>query len=220
MLEKEEIKVILITTLVLGFAISLKDNLQTIHIALGLIFLIIMINIFAKKITAYYLDSEINITMWGLERVGLLHWINIIPLNNSHPTQKFKKPVPIGLILPLITAVLTLGNLIWTASLTFEVRKKVYRAAKRYGLYSFSEMTEYHIGIIAFVGIIANILFAIIGYLMGWTQFAELNILFAFFNSIPISNLDGNKVFFGSLILWSFLAAIVLVAMGYLLLVI
>lgn len=219
MLQKEEIKTIFIVTLVLGFALSLKGNLKEFHIFIGLIFLILMINIFAKKITAYYLDSEIEIKMWGIERFGFFHWFNISPLR-THPSKKFEKNFPIGIIMPLITAILTLGNLVWTASATFDVKKKIYRAAKRYELYSFSEMTEYHIGVIAFVGVLANIAFAIIGYLMGWNEFSNLNILFAFFNSIPISSLDGNKVFFGSLIMWSFLASIVLISMGYLLLVI
>jgi Zn-dependent protease len=50
---------------------------------------------------------------------------------------------------------------------------------------------------------------------MGFSEFSRLSIYFAFFNMIPISDLDGNKIFFGSLILWSFLAALVLIGLGY-----
>jgi len=99
------------------------------------------------------------------------------------------------------------------ASLIFEVKPKVYRAAKRYGLYKFSEMTEYHIGLIAASGIAVNILLGIIGYLINFPLFAKLNIYYALFNLIPISELDGNKIFFGSFVLWCFLASIVLLGM-------
>lgn len=220
MLNKEEIKVIFIVTLITGFILSLKTNLQNIHIALGLILIVIVINIFGKKIASYYLDSEIEIKMWEVNRVGLFHWFNILPIARTHPSQKLKKPIPMGIILPLIVAIITLGNVIWLATTTFDVKKKVYRAARRYELYTFSEMTEFHIGIIAFFGIVVNLLFAVIGYLMGWTQFANLNILFAFFNTLPISNLDGNKIFFGSLVMWSFLAALIFIAMGFLIFVV
>ena len=73
-------------------------------------------------------------------------------------------------------------------------------------------------GLIAASGIFANLFFAIIGYLVGgpfFTLFSLLNIWMAFFNIIPISDLDGNKIFFGSLILWSFLAALTIIGLGY-----
>ena len=76
-------------------------------------------------------------------------------------------------------------------------------------------MTEYHIGVIAGWGILANLFFALIGYLIGFTEFARLNIYFAFFNIIPLSNLDGNKIFFGSFIFWSFLAILTIIGLGY-----
>ena len=76
-------------------------------------------------------------------------------------------------------------------------------------------MTEEHIGLIAASGIFANLFLGIIGYLIGFPLFAKLSIWFAFFNMIPISNLDGNKIFFGNLVLWSFLAIITLIGLGY-----
>ena len=100
------------------------------------------------------------------------------------------------------------------ASLVFDVKAKAYHAAKRHGIYSFSEMTEEHIGRIAAAGIFVNLVLAIAFYFIGGdfgTLFAKLNILFAFFNMIPISDLDGNKIFFGNLVLWSFLAIVTLI---------
>ena len=101
------------------------------------------------------------------------------------------------------------------ASLVFDIKPKVYRAAKRHGLYSFSEVTEYQLGIIAATGIVINLALAIIGYFLGFHTFAQLNIYFAFFNMLPLSTLDGNKIFFGNIVLWSFLASLTL--LGFLL---
>jgi Zn-dependent protease len=105
----------------------------------------------------------------------------------------------------------------WMASLVFDVKAKAYHAAKRHGMYSFSEMTEEHIGKIAAAGIFANLFLAVLFYLIGGdfgTLFAKLNIWFVFFNMIPLSDLDGNKIFFGNIILWSFLAVITLIGLA------
>lgn len=208
MINKNEIFTILLITLILAFTISLlkiSENFLTVLIS---IFIIITANIFAKKITSYYLDSEIEIKLWEIKRYGF------------KPKKQFKKSFPAGAFFPILITAFSFGYLKWMASLVFDVKPKIYRAAKRYGLYNFSEMTEYHIGLIAGSGIFINLILAIIGYLIGFDEFSKLNIYYAFFNILPISDLDGNKIFFGSLILWSFLAAIVLIGLAYVFLVI
>ena len=102
------------------------------------------------------------------------------------------------------------------ASLVFDVKAKTYRAAKRHGLYRFSEMTEDHIGYIASAGIFANILLAIITYFIGLPiemNFVVLSIYYIFFNMIPVSDLDGNKILFGNMVLWAFLATLSLISL-------
>ena len=81
------------------------------------------------------------------------------------------------------------------APLVFDVRAKIYRTAKRHGIYSFSDVSEDHLAYIAGAGILINLLAAALGYLIGFSEFAKFNIWFAFFNLIPLSNLDGNKIF-------------------------
>ncbi len=203
MFNKKEIGQILVVLLVLTFALTVIKNLENFQFVFLSIFIVVLINISAKKIASYYLDSEIEVRIWEMNRFGF------------KPGRHLKKPVPMGAILPLVFVGLTHGYLIWMASLVFEVKAKVHRAARRYGLYTFSEMTEYHIGLIASAGIIANLIASIIGYLAGYPEFAKLTIYYAFFNMIPFSDLDGNKIFFGSMILWSFLASLVLVGLGY-----
>lgn len=204
MLNKKEIIAIAIITLILGFTISLIKSLEVFLYTLLAVFLVIIINISAKKIASFYLDSEIEIKLWEIKRYGF----------KAH--RYFKKPFPAGAFFPIIFTAFSFGYLNWMASLVFDVKPKIYRAAKRHGLYTFSEMTEYHLGLIASAGILANLGFAVIGYFIGLPElmnFVKLNILFAFFNMLPLSNLDGNKIFFGSLVLWSFLASIVLIGL-------
>ncbi len=202
MLNKKEIIAIGLVTLILAFSITLLELTAFFQILLT-VFLILAINISAKKIASYYLESEIEVKLWEIKRYGF----------KTH--KYFKKPFPAGAFFPIISKILLFPfkSLVWMASLTFDVKPKIYRASKRHGLYSFSEITESHMGIIAAVGIAANLVFSIIGYFLNFPDFARLSIYYAFFNMIPISDLDGNKIFFGNLALWSFLAALVLLGL-------
>jgi Zn-dependent protease len=204
MINRKEIIAILISILVVGFSVNLFDSWNNLGYAFLIVLAVFAVNILAKKIAAYYLDSKIQIKLWEMQKFGF----------RKH--HYLEKPFPIGLLLALLTSAISFGNFIWITPLTFEVEPEVYRASKRHGLYSFSEMTESHIGLIAAAGIFANLVFVFIGYLLGEDLFTKLNIMFAFFNMIPLSNLDGNKIFFGNITLWSFLAALTLIAIGYL----
>jgi len=198
MLNKNELSSFMITTLILGFVLSLTDLKNLFLISLISIFTVILINILFKKIAAFYWDTEIEIKNWEILRYGL------------KPKNHFKKPLQIGLIIPIILKILTLGWLNWTAALTFEIKGKTYRAARRHGIYSFSEVSEAQMGYIAAIGIFGTLLGGIVGYLLGFEDFAKLSLGYAFFNMLPLSTLDGNKIFFGNLTLWNLLAMIIL----------
>jgi hypothetical protein len=208
MLNKKEIIIILIVSIVLAFIVNLMTSEKEFFYALLAVLAVISINVFMKKITSFFLDSEIEVKLWEVNRF----WFR------AH--DYFKKPLPAGIIAPVVLAVLSLGYVKWMAVLVFDVKAKVYRAARRFQLYTFSEMTEYHIGLIAASGIIANLIFGVLGYLFGFSEFARISLYYSFFNMIPLSDLDGNKVFFGSLILWSFLATLVLLGVVLALLVV
>ncbi len=200
MFTKEEVGAILVSVLVLGFAISLiKSFYDFVYVSFA-VFAVILVNILAKKIAGFYFGSSIESRIWEVERFGF------------KPHHHFRKPLPAGLLFPIIFSVLSFGYVVWMAPLVFDIKAKVYKAARRYGIYTFSEISEWHIGLIAVAGIVANLFFAIIGYLIGFEDFARLNVYFAFFNMLPFSDLDGNKILFGSETLWSFLASIVFIA--------
>jgi hypothetical protein len=205
MINKREILitalVILILAMSLNLPISTSWEWKTILYTLLAVFIIVGVNILVKKWVAYRLDSEIEMRVWEIGKFGFA--------KEKHS----KKPIPIGAFLPILSKIIffPLNSFIWMASLVFEVKPRIYRGAKRFGLYTFSEMTEYHLGLIAASGIVINLIMAVVGYLLGFSLFARLNIYYAFFNMLPISELDGNKIFFGNLLLWSFLASLVLI---------
>ena len=205
MLNIKEIGIIVLITIILGFIVGFNRGITLESFALACLFILIVIgiNISAKKITAYFYESEIEIKIWQMQRYGF------------KPHQHLNKSVPVGIFVPIIFGLASLGYLKSLDSLVFEVKPKVYRAVKRHGLYSYSEMTEFHLGLIAAAGVFTNLVAAIIFYFVGLPDLSRLNIYYAFFSMIPFDELDGTKIFFGSIILWSFLAALTLIAVGY-----
>ncbi len=206
MINKKEIAFLVIVSIITAFSITLAKDLNLFLLVLLGVFILILVNVFIKKIAAYLLESEIEIKIWEIKRFGF------------RTGQYWKRAFPMGAFAPLISKIFffPLNGFVWMASLVFDVKAKAYRAAKRHGIYSFSEMTEEHIGKIAAAGIFANLLLAVLFYFIGGdfgTLFAKLNIWFVFFNMLPISDLDGNKIFFGNLVLWSFLAVVTLIGL-------
>lgn len=197
MINKKEIISILTATLVLGVTISLVESWNIFLITSAFIFVAIFVNLLGKKVSSYYLDTETEVSLWEFKRYGY----------KKH--YHFSKPLLAGIFVPLLVKFFSVGLLNWMACLTFEVKGKIYRAARRHGIYSFSEVTEREIGLIAIFGILFNLLFALIGYLLGVPLLAKLNLVYAFYNMIPISNLDGSKIFFGMKNVWVFLATLV-----------
>ena len=203
MMNLKEISFIVLVSIVLAFTITLITSLNSFFSFLLVVFLVILINVIAKKITAFFLESKIEMKLWEVSR----YWFK--------PSWRFNKPAPAGIIMPLLVTFLTVGRVYWLAALVFDVKVKASRAAKKWGTYAFSEMTEGHIGIIAGASILVTLFGAMVGYLLGFEAFARISIFYAFFNMLPISDLDGNKIFFGSIVFWSFLAILTLIGLGY-----
>lgn len=201
MFTKKEIFNVISASLVLGVVYSLGSKnvaewQKIILPAIGLVVIVILINSIFKKISAYFFDAQIEIKLWEWKRYGY------------KPHQRMPTNFPFGFFVPLILKFLSVGLINWMASLTFEVKGTIYRAAKKWQLYQYSEVTEGEMALIAFSGIFMNLVFAIIGYLINAPMFAKLNLLYAFYNTIPLSNLDGSKIFFGKKGLWVFTAIV------------
>ena len=128
MINKKEIILSLLVILIISFTISLLENWDIFLSILLSISIVIGANIFIKKILAYYLDSEIEIKLWEIKRFGF---------KGGH---HFKRPFPAGAFFPIISKIFLFPfkRFIWMALLVFDIKPKVYRTAKRHGLYSFA----------------------------------------------------------------------------------
>lgn len=208
MITKKEIVSVAVLTIVLAFIFSINDFKNLFLVSLGAVFITIIVNIIFKKMAAEYWDNEIEHSLWEAKR----YWYG--------PSHKFRSPITLGIIIPILVKILSMGLLNWSAGLTFETEGKKYKAAKRHGVYAFSEVTEEQIGLIAAAGILGNILLAIVAYFANAPIIMKTSIVYLFYNMIPISNLDGNKIFFGNLLLWNILAVISLIGVLGLLVII
>lgn len=191
--------IVIISTLVLSLSISFNnEGLNLLYPALLSFFIIIVANITAKKMAGYFLETEVDINLWAWFQFGFKKY--------SH----FKKPLPM-IWLPLVASLFTKGYLWWLAILEFDVSPKPERASKRHGLYRFTEVTEWHIGLIAIWGIAANVLLAVMGYFSNFELFTKLSLYYAVWSIIPLSGLDGTKILFASRKLWMFVFSILLI---------
>ncbi|MCK5603925.1 hypothetical protein KAR91_18705 [Candidatus Pacearchaeota archaeon] len=212
MFDKKEMVAIGLSSVFLAFALSLGYFLSAATgliedfnyfgfflVTLAIVFLILLINSLAKKIAAYFFDSDLKIRLWEVKRWGY------------KPGHYFRAPLSAGIMMPLITSFVSLGYFVWLTPLVFDAEPGKHRVAKRHGSKTFYYMNESHIGLIAAFGLLANIFFAYIGNLVGFPEFASLSLFFIMFNILPLSDLDGTKIFFGSKVLWFIMLVISLI---------
>jgi hypothetical protein len=193
-----ELTIVVVASIILAISISyLKMNLFW-NILLS-IFVIISLNTLAKKFFAYNLETNTRTEFWSIYSFGF------------EKSKHFNKAVPM-LWLPVLLSVITRGLFWWLPIISFDVSPRTERIARRHGLYRFTEVTEWHVALIAAFGIFVNIVAAIIAYFIGFEFFAKLSFYYAFWSIIPMSDLDGSKIFFGSRVLW-FSCFVILLAM-------
>ena len=115
--------------------------------------------------------------------------------------------------LPLVISFISKGHFPWLGILKSDIKPKKERIARRHGYYRYTEIVEWDVAVIMTIGIITNLLLAIIGfslrsYFPVFETFARLNIYYAIWLIIPIGSLDSTKLFFNSRGLWMTMAAI------------
>ena len=202
MLTTNEIGHIVLAIILFTFIASFP-NLSNAATMLLYAFIIIFIYVLAKKFIAYSLETETEIKIWSFQRWGI------------YERSYFKNPIPAGIIFPFLLSLLSFGYIRLLTLLSSEEKATTARAAKRHDFYSFSELTEWHIGLISSAGIFASLILAILAYFINFPELAKFAIFYASANLIPLGKLDGTKIFFGSKILWAFLVIVCLIALGY-----
>ena len=196
MFRKEEFAYFGLAAIVLGYIISYSEFTWLGWLrGIGLGLAMIAVHVLAQKLTALRFGANLEYELWTIRR----YWF----FEKSY----FKRPFPAWLFMPLILVIISFGFIKWFAVLTFGAFPTTRRIQRRW-----YELTEWEYALIAISGIFANLVLAIISEFLGWHDFAILNILFAFFNVFPFSQLNGTKIFFGSRALWVF-SIILIIAM-------
>lgn len=194
---------VLLMFVVSGAAFAMRGQTFSVLQVFVFSFIVVGIPVLVKNIVAFGLDASVEHKIWGVYHFGF------------GAKQHFEKEQPFGLYVPLFFSVFTLGFLKVMTFLTYETKALKYRAAKRFGYYSYTEMTDWHTGLIGAAGVISLWLVAAVGYLPGWEYLAKMALFYAFWNMVPISDLDGTQIFFGSRVLWAVLAVVTLVFAFY-----
>ena len=201
---------VLILFVVIVFGFVLEGNWFGVLKGFVFAFLIIGVHVFSKKWAAGLLDCDVEHKIWGFYRYGF----------KAH--HHFKKEIPAGVIVPLFMLFFSVIFL-WPAGilikfmgiLTYEARALKSRAARRFGPYSYTELTEWHNGLIGIVGIVGLMFLAVIAYFIGYSDLSVLVAYYMFWNMLPISNLDGTQIFFGNRIVWIVLEIVTLLFVAY-----
>ena len=204
MIALKELLCIVIALIIVSFCQVFSD-LKAFPSVLLMLAIVFFVYIVSKKLMASYLDSEEETKIWMFERYGLYE--------SSH----LKTPIPLGILAPIVVSVLTLGYVNWFAIFESDIKSTSARASKRHDFYSFSELTEWHIGLIPAAGIVGCFFLSVLAYFFNYPELAKLSMFFAAFNLIPLGKLDGAKIFFASrnAILWIVLVILTLVGLFY-----
>ncbi len=212
-MKEQEIIQIIIAIVVLGIVTGAQYfvslDLNAVVKAVGFSAIVIGANILGKKIIASRLDADVEHEIWRMQRYGFSV--------SSHS----EKSIPVGIIFPLFVTVISLGTVNLMSVITYQTKALKRRAAKRFGPFSFTEMTDYHNSWVGAGGIIAVLAVAFISYWFpGFSGLGRLATFYAFWNMVPFSKLDGTQIYFGSRVLWSILAVITLICTMYALLLV
>lgn len=200
-MDTKETVTILLATIILALTVAFKETSIFYPVLLSFL-IIISVNVLAKKIIGFHFETNVKTKFWTWQQFGLRR------------DMHFKKPVPMAW-LPLLLVLFSKGFILWLGILEFDIKAKAERVAKRHGIYRFTQVTEWHMALIATWGLIANLIFAIGGYALGFELFAKYSIYFIAWNVIPLSRLDGAKIFYASRGLWMAIFAITAIVLGW-----
>lgn len=194
----KELTTIILTILILSISYSFFSELNFEKI-LFFFSIVLTTKIIIKKSFANYLNIKLKIKVWSIYQIGFKE--------KSH----LKKELPM-LWLPFVLIYITKGVILWYPILTTKEEKKIQRHTKKRGLYRFSEVTEWEKAQIVFISIISLLFLGLISHLFNLVPLSKISINLALWTLLPLSNLDGSKLLFGSKKLWIFSLIITIIS--------
>jgi len=206
-MEKKEVSIIIIAIVLMSLIIILHEKSINFLWIVIISALIILISVFCKKLTARIIDIAIENRFWQVGRV----WFG--------KGRHLKNPLPAGIIIPAILSLISTGFITCFSFLQFEAKALPGKAVKKYGAKRFSEIMEWDLCMIGFYGILGLFLLSVIAKIFS-SYFFEANLMmlakysfyYAVWNLLPLSSLDGAKMFFGSSRLYIFTLILALIS--------
>jgi hypothetical protein len=216
MFSRKEAKYLFITILVMTLALGFNDGQPSFDLNYWMgnlvgIFLIVafsfLIHQIAHKLTARSFHFDTHFKWWGVEYLspkrGIAKYKKDFPKRVSFFGKKFViETLPIGIIISLIVMIFSNGHLFFLAigEYTLVLRRKA-RFGKKY-----VHIRDYDDAMIALSGPMSHVFLMFVAAIFNnngiFDTFIFINSLLALFYMIPIHNLDGAKVLFGSRLLY------------------
>ncbi len=201
MFTKKEVAWILIAVIIFEFIIIFPLQKEFNLFVLLVPPIILLTNIISKKMVSGVFSIKIEHEIWKFQRWGVY--------KRSH----FKKPIPIGLVIPFTLSILSLGLIKMLVLIQFQAENIFEkRVLKQIGFKRKSEINDSDLGFTAAVGFYSLIVLAIIGTIIGFPELTKYSIYYCLWNIIPFGNIDGSKVFYGSLINWTLILILLFIS--------
>ena len=213
MFRKKELRLFLISVLVLTLIFAFDDGRDVFNLRLWLAnFFVILIfvliayfaHVYVQKLYASSIKCDSNYELWNIKRV----WLG--------GKSSIRNKVPFGAVLGILLAFASKGTFFFTGIGYVQLKTSVQRLGRKYKF-----VMNFEVAKCALIGIVANLVLVIIlnlvtkaGY-YDFTTFMNINLWIIMFNMIPVPPLAGGQMFFGSRTLYVFGVAFLL--LGYLL---
>ena len=209
MFMKKESAALLVSVIVLAFVFGFDDG-REVFILSGwlanffLVFIAVFVSVLFREL----------IFKWFAGRHDATSEYSIWNVNQAWFGKKFERGFPFGILIALILAFGSAGKFFFTAVGMHNLKENRHaRVGRKYIFLEYSEEAK-----IASMGILSHLFLASLGLLFGnffgWNiaTFVSINFFMALFNMLPFSNLDGAKIFFGSLMTYLFLIVFLVAA--------
>ena len=187
---KKEIFWIVLAIIILGFIIEFSTTYTVTLKGFLYAAIIILTSVLVKNLAADYFHVLIEHNIWEFKR----WWFT----ERAH----FKKPVPIGLILPFFVTFVSVGAIKVMTILQFNGKPSKKKLLRNRGTKKYSEVNETDFAFISAWASWGLILLAIIASTIRQPELAKYSLYYGLWNLLPLGQLDGAKLFFGSFFNW------------------
>lgn len=209
MFSKKEVKEIIISIFILGFIFGFNDKRELFnfwHWSYNLFLMIMLCGItllaiiLVFKVIAKKRDCFAEYEIWRIKRISLM--------------SKLKGGIPLGIIGGIIITFISLGKIYFPLVGSFKIKELKHRRIGR----KFVNLGEFEEGLINLSWPLTNLFLFLIANIFGsfglnLAMFKTINIWMALFYMLPVSNLSGAKIFFGSRYLYFFTFAFIILCL-------